>query len=192
VKLLMSRDDLNINTVDGYGYTPFHWACKRGHIEIVKLLMARDDLNINTPDNNKCYTAFLSACKEGKLEVVKLLMSRDDLNINAEDEWSRTAFTVACKEGHIEIVKLLISENALNCIEDVKMAYETYIALLKFGPKVPREDIIMIGAQLCGKYQLHPSELFGEEKTDEEDKRMCTELTNEISIVLSQRKSARK
>jgi len=71
-------------------------------------------------------------------------------------------------------------------------SYEKYIAFRISDPQVPREDIVMIGAQLCEKCQLHPSELLGEEKTEEEEKRLWNELNNEISNFLSRRKSARK
>jgi len=67
--------------------------------------------------------------------------------------------------------------------------------LVKFhasgDPKVPGEDVIMIGAQLCEKYQLHPSELLGEETTEEEE-RLWSELTNKITNAISRKKSARK
>merc|ERR1712137_1071697 len=88
MKLLMSRDDLNINTQDINGKTPFHAVC--GDIEIVKLLMSRDDLNINTQDIGG-QTAFHLACKRGDIEIMKLLMSRDELNINIQDLWVRNA-----------------------------------------------------------------------------------------------------
>jgi len=50
VKLLMDRDDLNINIRDDGGFTAFHFACMKGQIEIVKLLVDRNDLDINMQD----------------------------------------------------------------------------------------------------------------------------------------------
>jgi len=51
VKLLINRDDLDINTQDIWGKTAFFCACERGHIEIVKLLITRDDLNLDATNN---------------------------------------------------------------------------------------------------------------------------------------------
>jgi len=33
------------------GKSGFHYACMKGHTEIVNLLMARDDMDVNTKDN---------------------------------------------------------------------------------------------------------------------------------------------
>jgi len=52
VKLLMDRDDLNINAKDNRGYIAFDLACLEGQIEIVKLLMSRDDFDISKREQN--------------------------------------------------------------------------------------------------------------------------------------------
>jgi len=90
VKLLMGRDDLNINTLDNEGKTAFHWACICGHVEIVKLLMDRDDVKMSQVDRGDA-TAFQYACKGGNIEIVKLLMGRDELkdDISRTDKWVR-------------------------------------------------------------------------------------------------------
>jgi len=47
--------------------------------------------------------------------------------------------------------------------------------------KFDQEDLVRIGAEICAKHRLHPSELIAEE-----------EFILQISKVLSNRKSARK
>jgi len=110
----MNRDDFNFNAQDKRGLTAFHYACLRGHIDIVKLLMSKDDLNFNT-QNKDGRTAFHLACTGGYIEIMKLLMSRDiDIDINKQDRLGQTAFHRACEGGHIEIVKLLINRDDLD------------------------------------------------------------------------------
>merc|ERR1712137_178204 len=85
---------------------------------------------------------------EGNVEIVKLLISRDDVDVNVKDKWGKTAFHYVCIKRE----------------------------------QFQQEDKILIGAQICAKHELHPSELEDE---------MEEELIMQISNALSQRKSAR-
>jgi len=75
-------------------------------------------------------------------------------------------------------------------MQDIE-AFKKCTALFKYSLHL-REDIIMIGAQLCAKLQLRPSELLGEENATKRQERFYNGLTNEMNIVLSRKKSARK
>jgi len=101
VKLLMNREDLDINTQDFKGRTGFHSACQRGYIELVKLLISRDDLDTNTQDKMG-RTAFHLACGGKYIEIVKLLISRDDLDLNKQDKYGRTAFHFVYEAGKFQ------------------------------------------------------------------------------------------
>merc|ERR1712137_1029369 len=179
------KDD--ISRTDKWYRTAFHYACMKGHFGIVKLLMDRDDLDINGQDYQHG-TALQYACTKGHIEIVKLLMDRDDLNINIRDDGGFTAFHFACMKGQIEIVKLLVDRNDLDINMQDREAFQKFIAFRECSPRIPRDDIVMIGAKLCAKCQLHPSELLGEE-----NRILYNELTSEITNTLSLlKKSARK
>ena len=69
VELEVDRIDLNAKTKNGY--TAFHWACIRGHSDIIKILMenAADlDIDLNAT-NNSGKTAFHMACKRSNSDT---------------------------------------------------------------------------------------------------------------------------
>ena len=51
VKLLLARDDVELNTKGLYGRTPLSWAAENGHEAVVKLLLARDGIELNSKDS---------------------------------------------------------------------------------------------------------------------------------------------
>jgi ankyrin repeat protein len=46
VKMLLARDDVEVNSKDPYGGTPLLRAAANGHEAVVKLLLARDDVGL--------------------------------------------------------------------------------------------------------------------------------------------------
>ena len=57
VKILVARDDVEVNTTDSEGRSPLLQAAEEGHEAVVKLLVARDDVEVNTKDETgRCLT----------------------------------------------------------------------------------------------------------------------------------------
>jgi ankyrin repeat protein len=54
VKLLIERNDIDVNPKDKYGETPLQYAAKGGHEEMVKLLMGYKNVDVNSKDNLRC------------------------------------------------------------------------------------------------------------------------------------------
>ena len=111
VQLLLERcnsEESGLNIKDGYGYTPFMWACCSGHKDIFKLLL--DHFERIEPNARSSYgwTAFMWACQKGHKDVVKLLLDHSDkIELNARDGNGVTAIMFACKRGHKDVVQLL-------------------------------------------------------------------------------------
>ena len=110
VKLLLSRDDVAVNSPDLWDQTPLWWASKLGHEEVVKLLLSRGDMAVNSHDK-RGLTPLLWAAENGYEGVVKLLLSRDDVAVNSHDKRSRTPLLWAAQAGHEGVVKLLLSRD---------------------------------------------------------------------------------
>ena len=112
VRLLMKRDDVDMNAPDDYRKTPLLMAAEKGHEAIVQLLIESGDVDINAPDNDRM-TPFLMAAEKGQEAVVLLLIQRGDVDINAEDRRGFTALSVAAANGHEGIVRLLIERDGV-------------------------------------------------------------------------------
>ena len=110
VKLLLARNDINLNLTDQRGGTSLSYAAEFGHVGVFKLLLARNDINLNLTD--QCGGTSLSYAAEfGHEAVVKLLLARDDVNINLTDRDSRPPLTLAAMYGHEAVVRLLLSRS---------------------------------------------------------------------------------
>ncbi|KAL9071941.1 MAG: hypothetical protein Q9161_003873 [Pseudevernia consocians] len=110
VKLLLSRDDVVVNSQGRYYQTPLSLAAERGHEIIVKLLLSRDDVVVNSENKFK-RTPLSLAAEEGHKVIVKLLLSRDDVVVNCRDLSDRTPLLLAAKNGHKAVVELLLSRD---------------------------------------------------------------------------------
>ena len=130
VRLLLDRDDIDVNQAMNNGITPLYIACARGNVDIVRLLLGRDDIDVNQAKEDGTTplsiaqakkfteivalfevvnTPLVNASRKGKVDIVKRLLAREDIDVNQADGFKRTPLYHACKEGHVEIVKLLLA-----------------------------------------------------------------------------------
>jgi hypothetical protein len=86
VQLLLTRDDIDVNSEDQYGNSPLFYAANSGHLEVTKHLLARDDIDVNSKDEEGNSLLFIVAAKK-HLEVMKLLLARDDIEVNSKDKY---------------------------------------------------------------------------------------------------------
>lgn len=116
VKLLVEREDININIKCKYGATALMYAAKFGKIEIVKLLLNHPKININIQDNDVGNTALMHASVNNYIKIVELLLEREDININNQDNRGYSAYSWAYIYGHKKVMKKLINHNTNNII----------------------------------------------------------------------------
>jgi ankyrin repeat protein len=98
VKLLLGRDDVELNSKDSYEQTPLSLAARSGKEAVVKLLLARDDVDLNSKDLDGQMPLSLAA-RSGEEAVVKLLLTRDDVELNSKDSYGRTPLSLAAEYG---------------------------------------------------------------------------------------------
>ena len=75
-RLLLERDDVNINSMDPCFRTPLFWAAINGHEEVVKVLLDSGRVDPNAKDADDL-TPYLWAAGGGHDAVVKLLRPSD-------------------------------------------------------------------------------------------------------------------
>lgn len=112
-----SISHISFNTFKGLkGYTPIHYACCRGHIDIVKILLNYDESLINCT-NEEMETPLHCAVYNSHIEISQFLL-QFPLNINAQNNDGETALFYAARKGNIILIKLLLSHGADKEIKD--------------------------------------------------------------------------
>jgi len=70
-----------INGLTNDGYTPLHFACIKGHINVVRILLFLNEINVNIL-HEKDGTPLHIACKKNDMQIVSILVSfKANLNI---------------------------------------------------------------------------------------------------------------
>jgi len=90
------------------GYTPLHYACREGHVEVVQLLLQYGaDPNATTSAGRA--TPLMRAAYMGHLEVCRQLIDNKPIaaDVSLRDADGESALDKATKQGCQEVVKLL-------------------------------------------------------------------------------------
>ncbi|KAN0066668.1 Ankyrin repeat-containing domain protein [Elaphomyces granulatus] len=119
-KILLERDDIDVNVRDDKGRTALSWACINGCLELVDLILKKDNVDPNVRDNTGC-TPLTEACRSSArvfgiepLEILKNLLERDDIDINLRDDKGRTALFWACINDCLELVDLILKKDNID------------------------------------------------------------------------------
>ncbi|KAF5548267.1 ankyrin protein [Fusarium mexicanum] len=113
VKLLVARDDVELNSIDGlYGATPLSWAAKSGHAAVVKVLLQKKRVLADYA-NQGSQTPLSFAAENGHREVVRLLLSRRDVDPNSTTRNMITPLARAAMKGHTAFMKLLLRKQGI-------------------------------------------------------------------------------
>ena len=111
-RILIECDPAGINSSDGFGWTPLHYASGRDVLKVgsvLRLLLEHGaDINVQGQGGR---TSLHFASHSGKLEDVRLLLEHGaDVEVKGND--GMTASQEAAKRGHDEVVKLLREHGA--------------------------------------------------------------------------------
>ena len=103
----------DINAKGWISYTPLHYACEKGHFEIVKILTNHSQCNIEAEDNSNVRPLH-KACESGNVDIVRHLVIDKHCDVNAKWRNGSTPLHYACEKGHFEIVKILTNHSQCN------------------------------------------------------------------------------
>jgi len=107
-ELIRGQLDLNLNVQGNYGFTPLHYACFYGHLQLVQLLLSDPRTDINS-ENDKGETPFAIACEKERIEIVKELIKYKKLDVNKKSKIGWTALMNICYNGRIDILKWVLA-----------------------------------------------------------------------------------
>jgi ankyrin repeat protein len=116
VKLLLAREDVEVNAKDNGGNTALMWACQYGQEGVVKLLLGREEVEVNAKDGGG-RTALIWACQHSLEGPVKLLLAREEVEVNAKDDGGKTALMWTSDFGfsrHERIARLLLERKDID------------------------------------------------------------------------------
>lgn len=111
-----NNDDDSFNCSEENNWSPLHYACVSGDVEIVKFLIQRR-VNCNRVTVDE-WTPLQLASYFNRVEVVKALLDYPSLLINKKTKFRGTALHLACESNSIEVVKLLLEKNACLNLDD--------------------------------------------------------------------------
>ena len=98
----------DVNTKDEKGYTPLHYACRDGHLDLVRLLLeARADVEARNKDNE---TPLHQACLHGHPATARLLLLDHGANVQTWSSNNSTPIHLACLYGHTPTARLLLEK----------------------------------------------------------------------------------
>jgi ankyrin repeat protein len=107
VKLLLSRQDIDVKAATKNVSSPFYAACKNGHTQVVTELLA--DARIDPNQKTKTgFTPLHIACSSSKEKVVQLLLQDPRVIKDAEDDEGRTPFHIVCERGASQITQMFL------------------------------------------------------------------------------------
>ncbi|KAH8800125.1 ankyrin repeat-containing domain protein [Flagelloscypha sp. PMI_526] len=113
VKVLIARNDVEINSQDENGLTPLLWACRNGCSDVVKLLIGQTNVNVNSVDH-RGRSVLLIAYEFKHLDAVAILLAHNDVNVNSRNHEGRSPLSLACESGHLKVVQLLLARKNID------------------------------------------------------------------------------
>jgi len=141
VMAFLKKDGINVNAVDEIGFSPLHYACKRGYRDIIKLLLDKDaDVNLIS---NESITPLHMAVTSGNKEVVKLLTDAGS-DINATDKAGKTPLIYAVEARKAECARYLIELGADTSVMDnqnhTALDYANALGLVQLIESMAKEN----------------------------------------------------
>ena len=115
IRILLEHvgNGLKIDARDDYGCTPLHYACKKGHIQILESFLFTSQMtkvDFNAQDHEGM-TAFYKVFDLGDTEMVEFLMKgaqRLNIDLNTTDANGLTPFQKACLNANRPMLKLML------------------------------------------------------------------------------------
>jgi ankyrin repeat protein len=103
------KEGADVNSAQGDGTTPLHWAAYKLDLELVRLLLdrgARADVQ-----NSYAASPLAEAVKGGNVELVKILLDAG-ANVDAQNADGETTLMLASRAGGVAVAKLLLAHGA--------------------------------------------------------------------------------
>ncbi|XP_026738474.1 ankyrin repeat domain-containing protein 39 [Trichoplusia ni] len=110
---------VTVNSPDNAGYTPLHYAARKGYVEICKILIQNGAL-IDAQTKSGLATPLHKAAVAGKIETIKFLI-QSGARVDIQDADRQTILHKAIENKHFDLVNYLVETYPeLKAMTDVK------------------------------------------------------------------------
>ena len=113
VRKLFKETGLPVTYEDQMDQSCLHYACLRGHYDLVKPLVncgLKSNVNLaRVEDNIDRSTPLMKACVSGNLDIVKYLVEKSRANVRHVDIYGiKCPLSIACSQKHVDVVRYLL------------------------------------------------------------------------------------
>ena len=95
--MLLRSTQLDLNTLDNKGRTPFYKAVMKNNMQAVQDLCSIKGIEINAPDNNGMSPLHV-AVQNGNLNLISTILNNTEIDINAQDNNKLTPLHIAVSQ----------------------------------------------------------------------------------------------
>ncbi|KAK9693739.1 Ankyrin repeats (3 copies) [Popillia japonica] len=110
VRVWLDDTEHDMNQGDDHGFSPLHWASKRGNAKIVEMLLSRG-ARVNATNRGDDTPLHLAAA-HGHREIIHMLL-RQKADVNFTNEHGNSPLHYACFWGYNEIAEDLVNHGAI-------------------------------------------------------------------------------
>jgi ankyrin repeat protein len=121
------RAGADVNAKDSNGFTPQHWACFKGQVQVAKELLDHG-ADVDATDNHGS-TPLHRACFNGNVQIVKELLDHG-ADTETTNRFGKTPLYFACNQGHLAVVNALLSGGANILAENINGALPIHYAVI--------------------------------------------------------------
>ena len=107
VALLLSFDNIDIQSKHKFDMTSLHWACQKGFANIVQMLLATNKADINSRDDEN-WTPLHWAVQNGHNDILEILLKLPNIDVNVHQKDEMTPLHFAATTGNLQALILLL------------------------------------------------------------------------------------
>lgn len=142
IKLLERSEGKRRNTVnecDQYGYSPLHYACRNGNLEMVELML-KHGAEVNKLTKSTRATPLHRACYAGQNQIVRLLLSTHSCDVSLQDVDGETALMKCWKQQQWPCFRVFVDYSLTNV--ETRGSHETNTSSTRPSIKEVSQEVI--------------------------------------------------
>ncbi|KAJ7582119.1 ankyrin repeat-containing domain protein [Mycena floridula] len=147
MRILMQRDDVDLNSQDKHGRTPLSYATIDYSGDCVALLLNHPNIQPDCPDYTGrtplSYAAETAAEEYDSVEMVALLAQREDVDINSQDIYGRTPLSHATEMENVCAAAQYLLDNYVVDVNAKSKGLQTALSIAVGKPNLDVASLLL-------------------------------------------------